>query len=71
MDFDFNDEQRLLKESAREVMEKEIIPIADEYDKGKLLHDRKRLKALLDKLAPLGYLGATIPEEDGGSVLIM
>jgi acyl-CoA dehydrogenase len=66
MDFDFNDEQRLLKESAREVMEKEIIPIADEYDKGKLLHDRKRLKELLDKLAPLGYLGATIPEEDGG-----
>jgi alkylation response protein AidB-like acyl-CoA dehydrogenase len=66
MDFDFNDEQRLLKESAREVMEKEIIPIADEYDKGKLLHDRKRLKELLDKIAPLGYLGATIPEEDGG-----
>jgi alkylation response protein AidB-like acyl-CoA dehydrogenase len=66
MDFDFTDEQRLLKESAREVMEKEIIPIADEYDKGKLLHDRKRLKELLDKLAPLGYLGATLPEEDGG-----
>jgi alkylation response protein AidB-like acyl-CoA dehydrogenase len=66
MDFDFTDEQRLLKESAREVMEKEIIPIADEYDKGKLLHDRKRLKELLDKLAPLGYLGATVPEEDGG-----
>jgi alkylation response protein AidB-like acyl-CoA dehydrogenase len=66
MDFDFTDEQRLLKESAREVMEKEIIPIADEYDKGKLLHDRKRLKELLNKLAPLGYLGATVPEEDGG-----
>jgi acyl-CoA dehydrogenase len=66
MDFDFNDEQRLLKESTREVMEKEIIPIADEYDKGKLLHDRKRLKGVLDKIAPLGYLGATIPEEDGG-----
>jgi alkylation response protein AidB-like acyl-CoA dehydrogenase len=47
-------------------MEKEIIPIADEYDKGKLLHDRKRLKELLDKLAPLGYLGATVPEEEGG-----
>jgi alkylation response protein AidB-like acyl-CoA dehydrogenase len=66
MNFEFTDEQRLLKESAREVMEKEIIPIADEYDKGKLLHDRKRLKELLDKLAPLGYLGATLPEEDGG-----
>lgn len=66
MDFEYNDEQRLLKESAREVMEKEIIPIADEYDKGKLLHDRRRLKTLLDKLAPLGYLGALVPEDDGG-----
>jgi len=66
MDFEFTGEQRLLKESAREVMEKEIIPIADEYDKGKLLHDRKRLKELLDKLAPLGYLGGLVPEEEGG-----
>ena len=66
MDFEFSGEQRLLKESAREVMEKEIIPIADEYDKGKLLHDRKRLKELLDKLAPLGYLGGLVPEEEGG-----
>jgi alkylation response protein AidB-like acyl-CoA dehydrogenase len=66
MDFEFTDKERLLKESARRVMEKEIIPIADEYDKGKLLHDRKRLKELLDKLAPLGYLGALVPGEEGG-----
>ena len=47
-------------------MEKEIIPIADEYDKNKLLLDRKRLKELLDKLIPLGYIGAFLPKELGG-----
>jgi alkylation response protein AidB-like acyl-CoA dehydrogenase len=66
MDFDFSDEQRMLKEAAREVMEKEIIPIADEYDKNKLLHDRNLLKKLFDKLALLAYIGAFLPEEEGG-----
>ena len=58
MDFEFTDEQKMLKDTARKMMEKEIIPIADEYDKKKLLLDRKLLKVLLDKLAPLGYLAA-------------
>jgi acyl-CoA dehydrogenase len=66
MDFEFTDEQRMLKDTARRLMEKEIIPIADDYDKKKLLLDRKLLKVLLDKLAPLGYLAALVPEEDGG-----
>jgi alkylation response protein AidB-like acyl-CoA dehydrogenase len=47
-------------------MEKEIIPIADEWDKNKLLHDRKHLKEVFDKLIPLGYVGATLPKESGG-----
>ena len=33
MDFEFTDEQKMLKETARKLMEKEIIPKADEYDK--------------------------------------
>ncbi len=66
MDFEFTTRQKLLKDSAREVMEKEIIPIADEYDKNKLLLDRKRLKELLDKLIPLGYIGVLLPRELGG-----
>lgn len=66
MDFEFSTRQKLLKESAREVMEKEIVPIADEYDKNKLLFDRKLLKELLDKLIPLGYIGAFLPKEAGG-----
>jgi alkylation response protein AidB-like acyl-CoA dehydrogenase len=66
MDFEFTVRQKILKDAAREVMEKEIIPIADEYDKNKLLFDRKRLKELFDKLIPLGYIGATLPKELGG-----
>ena len=66
MDFEFTMRQKLLKEAAREVMEKEIIPVADEYDKNKLLLDRGRLKGLLDKLIPLGYIGAFLPKEEGG-----
>jgi alkylation response protein AidB-like acyl-CoA dehydrogenase len=58
--------QKILKDAAREVMEKEIIPIADEWDKNKLLHDRKHLKEVFDKLIPLGYVGATLPKESGG-----
>jgi ribosomal protein S17E len=49
MDFELTMRQKILKDTAREVMEKEIIPIADEWDKNKLLHDRKHLKEVLDK----------------------
>jgi alkylation response protein AidB-like acyl-CoA dehydrogenase len=66
MDFEFSTRQKILKDMAREVMEKEIIPIADEWDRNNLLHDRKRLKEMFDKLIPLGYVGATLPKELGG-----
>ena len=69
MDFDFTDEQRMIQETARKVMERDIIPIADEYDRTKALLDRQKLKAVLDKLAPLGYLGHVIPVEWGGAGL--
>jgi len=69
MDFEFNDEQRMLQDTVRKFMEREIIPIADEYDRTKALLDRQKLKALFDKLAPFGYLGHVIPEEWGGSGL--
>jgi len=67
MDFDFTDEQKMIQDTAKKVMEREIIPVASEYDHTKALSDRKILKGLLDKLVPLGYLGHTIPEEAGGS----
>jgi alkylation response protein AidB-like acyl-CoA dehydrogenase len=69
MDFDFTSEQKMVQETARRLMEREIIPLADEYDKAKALLDRQKLKALLDKLSPLGYLGNVIPEACGGAGL--
>jgi alkylation response protein AidB-like acyl-CoA dehydrogenase len=66
MDFEYTKEQKLIKSSAREVMEKEIIPLADEYDKSQSLLDRRILRELLDKISLLGYTGARVAEEDGG-----
>lgn len=67
MDFVLNREQRMTQDAARDLMKKEIMPIADEYDRTKALHDRETLKGLLDKLAPLGYLGHVLPEKWGGT----
>ena len=66
MDFEFTTQQNILKEEARVVMEKEIVPIADEWDKNKLLHDRVHVIELFDKLIPLGYVGAALSKELGG-----
>ena len=69
MNFELIGEQKMVQETARRLMEREIIPLADEYDKTKALCDRQKLKGLLDKIAPLGYLGNVIPEEYGGAGL--
>jgi alkylation response protein AidB-like acyl-CoA dehydrogenase len=69
MDFEFSDEQKMLRDTARRLMEKEIIPLAGEYDRKKSLNDKKVLKPLFEKLAPLGYLGGQVPVEAGGAGL--
>jgi len=54
MDFEFIGEQKMVQETARRLMEREIIPLVDEYDKTKALCDRQKLKVLLDKIAAIG-----------------
>ncbi|MBU2548843.1 MAG: acyl-CoA dehydrogenase family protein [Proteobacteria bacterium] len=68
MDFDLTDEQRMLKESARKLMEREVVPYLNGFPTGRpmALDD---IKGLLKKLIPLGYLGNVIPEEYGGAGL--
>lgn len=66
MDFELSEEQKLLKKSAREFMEGEVIPIADEYDRKYRPLPKEVEHGLLRKLAPLGYTGGLIPEEYGG-----
>jgi alkylation response protein AidB-like acyl-CoA dehydrogenase len=64
MDFDLTDEQRLIKETARDFTDNELI-------------DRTRENArnhhfdleLVEKIARQGYLGAIVPQEYGGAGL--
>jgi alkylation response protein AidB-like acyl-CoA dehydrogenase len=65
MDFDLSEEQKMLKNTARDFMGKEIIPIADEYDrKGPL--SKEEATQFIKKLIPLGYIVGLLPEAHGG-----
>jgi len=61
MDFSLTREQELIRVSAREFCEREIVPHARDWDRAEELD-----RGLVAKLAAVGYLGATIAEEYGG-----
>jgi butyryl-CoA dehydrogenase len=61
MDFQLNDEQRLISEAAREFADKEIEPRVKENDRAARF-DRE----LAGKLGEVGYLGAPVAEKYGG-----
>jgi butyryl-CoA dehydrogenase len=64
MDFDLTDEQRLIKETAREFTDKEIVDQAREDARNHHFN-----LELVGKLAKQGYLGAIVPQEYGGAGL--
>jgi alkylation response protein AidB-like acyl-CoA dehydrogenase len=66
MFLELTEEQKLLQRNAREFMEREIVPIADEYDRKYHPLPREVAVELMRKLIPLGYIGATLPPEYGG-----
>ncbi len=61
MDFSLTREQELIRESAREFCDREIVPHVRDWDRAEELDH-----GLVEKLAAAGYLGATLPEEHGG-----
>jgi len=61
IDFELSDEQRLIRETARDFADREIIPVARENDR----NQRFDLD-LVKKIADMGYLGAVVSEEYGG-----
>ncbi len=64
MDFQLSEEQLMVRQTAREFAEKEIKPRAAELDAtGEFPTE------IIKKLAPLNFLGITIPEEYGGGGL--
>lgn len=69
MDFQLTEQQKLLQKNARAFMEREIIPIADEYDRKYRPLPREVAVELLKKLIPLGLTSGLAPEEYGGAGL--
>lgn len=64
MDFEFSEEEQMLRQMVREFAENEVRPIAAEIDReGTFPEDNIR------KAAALGLLGINIPEQYGGSGL--
>jgi butyryl-CoA dehydrogenase len=64
MDFDLTEEQRVVRDTARDFAAREIAPKASEIDKsGRWPAD------IVAKMAELGFLGVAIPQEYGGAGL--
>ena len=63
-DFELTPEQELVRASAREFCEREIVPHATEWDRAETMD-----RAIVGKLADAGFLGASLPEEYGGAGL--
>jgi butyryl-CoA dehydrogenase len=64
MDFDLTEEQRLIRDTARDFAAREIAPKAAELDKTARWPDE-----VVKKMAALGFLGMAIPTEHGGAGL--
>ncbi len=64
MDFKLSEEQEMIRDAAREFAQKEIVPIAAEFDRsGEFPVDTIR------KAGELGFMGIEVPEEYGGAGL--
>lgn len=62
MNFDFSEEQIMLRNTVRSFVDKEIMPNIAEWDRNHTFDP-----AIMKKLADLGLMGVCIPEEYGGS----
>jgi glutaryl-CoA dehydrogenase (non-decarboxylating) len=62
LDFTLNEELLMLKETARDFTEKEIMPYADKWDEEHFFP-----RDLIKKMGELGFFGCVIPEEYGGN----
>ena len=64
MDFDLTEEQKMIKDTARDFATREILPKASELDK-----TGRWPSEIIAKMAELGFLGMAIPQEYGGAGL--
>ena len=61
VNFQLSDEQKLMQETAKDFAEKEIRPVAEEYDR-----DSKFPRDVINKAWESGLMNTSIPEEYGG-----
>ncbi|MGW5260484.1 acyl-CoA dehydrogenase family protein [Microbispora sp. NPDC004025] len=61
MDFELNEDQRLFQRTLREFVDKEIVPVAPEWER-----TGRYPAEIVERFAQLGLFGVTIPEEYGG-----
>src|SRR5438270_8198175 len=61
IDFELTDEQRLIRETARDFADKEIVPRVRDNDRNEHFDTE-----LIGKMAGMGFLGAIVPEQYGG-----
>ena len=61
IDFELTDEQRLIRETARNFADNEIVPRVRDNDRNEHFDTE-----LIAKMAGMGFLGAIVPEEYGG-----
>ncbi len=62
MIFELNEQQRMIRDMARDFANKEIVPVAAEID------EQERFPAdVVTKMGELGFMGMNVPEEFGGA----
>ena len=61
MDFELAEEQQSIRKTAKDFVDREIVPFAAEWDRTETMD-----KAIVPKLADVGFLGAPLPERYGG-----
>jgi butyryl-CoA dehydrogenase len=66
VDLALTGEQELIRETAREFCDREIVPHARDWDRSERMD-----RAIVGKLAEIGFLGCGLPEEYGGMGLDM
>jgi butyryl-CoA dehydrogenase len=66
MDFELSQDHKVLKDSVRDFVEKEIKPIAMQIDEDHMIPD-----SLVKKMGEMGFLGSYLPEEYEGAGLDM
>ncbi|MFC4008800.1 acyl-CoA dehydrogenase family protein [Nonomuraea purpurea] len=61
MDFELTDEQKTFRETLRAFVDKEIVPVATEWE-----HSGRYPTEIIDKMKRMGLFGLSVPEEYGG-----